>query len=154
MFNLLPLLQSGAAEFTIGEAIRQGGLALAVVLCITAIVWLVRAYNKKDEALTDALEATKKAKDEANAAKEKAVKEERERMEEILKEKDRIITDSAKKFEDLSEKFREKTTDLALSNQRFTMEMASELKSLNLLLKTGFDNLSTTLNNAVSGDGS
>lgn len=147
MFDLLPLLQSGSPDFSIGEAIRQGGLALAVVLLIIAVVWLVKAYREKDKEAKEAVST-------ADAKKDAALEKQQKHYEEILKEKDRMIGDAAKKFEDLSEKFREKTTDLALSNQRYTMELSAELKNLSAMLKTGFDKLSTTINNAVSGDGS
>jgi len=142
-----PLLQSGGVEFTVAEAIRQGGLALAVVLLIVAVVWLVKAYREKDKEAKDAVST-------ADGKKESALEKQQKHYEDILKEKDKMVADAAKKFEDLSEKFREKTTDLALSNQRYTMEVSTELKNLSNILKTRLDTLTSTINNAVSGDGS
>ena len=146
MIAFVTLLQAGSAEFTLSEGLRQGGLALAVLLLVIAVLALWKAYREKDKEAKDAVAG-------ADDKKEAALEKQQKHYVEILKEKDKLVADAAKKFEDLSEKFREKTTDLVLSNQRYTMEVNTELKNLSHTLKSQLNTLTTAINNAVSVDG-
>ncbi len=137
------LLQASNGEFSTGDWLQQGGLALAVVLLIIAITKLFAMYLKKDKELKEAIEQADKKKDDA-------IEKQQKHYEEVLKEKDKLVAETAKKFEDLSEKFREKTTDLALSNQRYTMEVNAAIQNLNTTFKTQFDSLTSTIVVAIN----